>query len=804
MTRLPSSRVRRVLRTLLALVLALGAGAFLFALGLTVVSLGLPLPDALRGEAFPSLQIHDRHGKLLREVRTRGGALSSSVRLSELPGGVVPALLAAEDARFFSHPGVDPLAVLRAAAQMILERRVVSGASTITQQLARTVVPRPRTLRGKLSEMALALRIERSLSKERILEQYLSRVAFGPSVTGIDAASRFFFDKPAAALSLSEAATLVAIPRGPALYDPRRGTERVTRRRNRILERMRTGSLAPAEDLDLALASPVLLQRRHVEGGVLHFAQALLQGKLEPALRARDLRSVETTLDAGLQREVETLTARAAEDLSEAGGSALSVLVVENATGDVLAYVGSPAYGAADELGANDGVLALRQPGSALKPFLYAAAMADLGMTAASVLPDVPLTLVGAEGAYSPGNYDGRSHGPVRLRVALAGSLNVPAVAVAEQLGPSRLLELLHRVGFESLDRPPAHYGAALALGDGEVRLSELAVAYSTLARRGVRLPLRFARSARDARGDEVSVAMGSPKTALRADVAAAITDILADAGARAASFGRGSVLELPFAAAVKTGTSKGYRDNWTAGFTREITVVVWAGNFDGSPMIGSTGVTGAAPLFHDVMVAAMRGRTPEPLVDANASVEVEVCALSGARPGPACPHRIRDRFPRGHVPAGECSFHETVRIDPRSDLLAGPGCADAVLRTFERYPPKYAAWARAARRPVAPDRSSPRCPAPIAKATPLAGAVIEFPHEGARFALEPGEPAEIVLSARPPGGASSLRFVMDGKLLAEIAAPFELPWRLVPGTHRVEVEALGVRVASRDFEVAP
>ncbi len=797
---------RRMTRALFRASAALACAACLFAVGPVLASLCVPLPQALEDEPSPSLQVRDRHGKLLREIRTGAGALSSSVRLADLSGAVVPALLAAEDARFFSHPGVDPLAALRATAQMILERRIVSGASTLTQQLARTVVPRPRTLAGKLSEMALALRIERSLSKERILEQYLSRVAFGPNVTGIDAASRVFFDKPPSALSLAEAATLVAIPRGPTLYDPHHGTERVTRRRDRILERMRARSLARPEDLDLALASPVDLQRRHVEGGVLHFVQALLNGKLDATLPpARELSSVRVTLDAELQREVETLTARAAAELSRASGSALSVLVVENRTGDVLAYVGSPAYGEADKLGANDGVLALRQPGSALKPFVYAAALSELGMTAASLLPDVPLTLVGAEGAYSPGNYDGRSHGPVRLRVALANSLNVPAVAVAEQLGPARVLGVLHRVGFESLDASATHYGAALALGDGEVRLAELALAYSTLARRGVRIPLRFVEGARDARGNDVPGAPRTESAVMDADVAATLTDILADPDARAASFGRGSALELPFPAAAKTGTSKGYRDNWAAGFTREITVAVWAGNFDGSPMTGSTGVTGAAPLFHDVMIAAMRGREHGALVDASAFTEVLVCALSGERPGPGCTHRIRERFRPGSAPREECSLHETVRIDPRNGLLAGPACTDAVERTFERYPPRYAAWAKAARRPLAPEESSPRCPVPaIAKAAMLAGATIEFPHDGARFAMEPGEPAEIVLAARPPGGASSLRFVMDGTPLAEVEAPFELPWRLVPGTHRVEVEARGVRVASREFDVVP
>ena len=257
----------------------------------------------------------------------------------------------------------------------------------------------------------------------------------------------------------------------------------------------------------------------------------------------------------------------------------------------------SPSFTDAANQGENDGVLAKRQPGSALKPFVYELALEKLGFTAATVLPDVDQHWQHDGVDYHPQNYDGRYHGPVRLREALANSYNVPAVYTAALLGPGLLLERLRALGFASLDRDASYYGPALALGDGEVRLLELANAYATLARGGTWLPVR--------------AVVRPPSDAGRVVVAprelGVITDILADPHARLASFGENSALDLPFPVAVKTGTSKGFRDNWTVGYTSEVTVAVWVGNFDGSPMLGVSGVTGAGPLFREVMLAAHR-----------------------------------------------------------------------------------------------------------------------------------------------------------------------------------------------------
>ena len=601
----------------------------------------------------------DRDGQAIRELRSKDGKLSSRLTLAELSPAVVPALLAAEDARFYRHPGVDPLAMLRAFGQALVNRRLVSGASTLTQQLARAVVPRPRTWYGKWREAVIALRIERGLSKRQILEEYLNRVEFGPNLRGIDAASRRYFDKPASQLDLAEAAALVSIPRGPTLYDPARGTRALLLRRDRVLERMTRQGLANADAAHTAQLEPLRLTRGLARGGSEHLLQGLLSGALAPELRGERLQRVDSSIDSGLQREVAELSRRAARYGAEVGLSSVSVVVVENATAEVLAYVGSPDFYAQKALGQNDGARALRQPGSALKPFVYAAAMTGLGMTAATRLPDLELRLPTAEGVYSPRNYDGRFHGPVLVRDALANSLNVPAVYTASRVGPGQVLSLLHQAGFSSLSESAEHYGAALALGDGEVKLSELAQAYSMLARDGAFLPLRFYRRALLASGAQLSRTAPRPSAVIEARIARVLTDILADDLARAPEFGQGGPLSFPFQVAAKTGTSKGFRDNWTVGFTREVTVAVWAGNFDGTPMTGSTGITGAGPLFHEVMLAAMRGRSPSPLLDHTGLTNVEVCELSGERASDSCPHRRREWFTPGSEPRVGCEMHE-------------------------------------------------------------------------------------------------------------------------------------------------
>lgn len=749
-----------------------------------------PLAPAL--EAPSSTRVLDRAGLVLADVRHERFELAWPASGGQLSPWLEPALLAAEDARFRSHPGVDPLALLRAAGQALWHGRVVSGGSTITQQLARTLFARPRTLAGKWRELAYAIRLEAELDKDEILRAYLDRVAFGPTVRGVGAASQWYFDKPASALSLGEAAALAALVQAPSRLDPERHPERLAGRRDRVLARMAALGLAEPDAVERARRTPLGLHRGHVLPGAHHFVRAAVGGRLAGAAPAGATPALlETTLDGRLQREVERLVLGASARFADFRASAASVLVLDTASAEVLAYVGAPDLYASEALGQNDGVLALRQPGSTLKPFVYALGMMDLGLHPASVLPDLERRFLSPRGQFLPHNYDRRYHGPVRLAQALASSLNVPAVELAEQLGAERVLGTLKALGFSHLEQPAAFYGPGLALGVGEVQLAELAAAYAALGRGGLFQPLRYFRSQPRLAAQRV----------LSEDAARSVLAILSDPRERAATFGRDGPLELDRPVAVKTGTSKGNRDNWVIGTTAERTVAVWVGNFDGSPMLRSSGASGAGPLFHAVMEAALRvAGAPVATVATRAgghSPPVSVCAGSGMLAGPACPHRLT--LSGAAVPREPCSWHREP-CAPESGT---------VCRARETLPARYAGWAHASGRVEAPlalapaVASSDEAAVPAAMDTRAEPLRIIVPAAGQRFSLDPRvsrAQQELVLRAEATPG-QRVRFEVDGALVCEVGVPFACVWPLTVGVHRLDVSAAGGR-RSRSFRV--
>lgn len=782
---------------------ALRVGAALL-LGLVAWVAATPLPPELVSErASTSLRVVDANDRLLREVRADDGARARFIRLAELGPASRDALLAAEDHRFYAHVGVDPLAVMRACASAVSHLRVTSGASTLTMQLARTVRPHPRTLLGKIGEMVLALRIEASLPKDRILEEYMNRVSFGPNLRGFSAASHALFGKPPANLSVAEAAFLAALPRAPSEYAKAKNQSAVEQRRNRVIDRMQAMGAVDADAAQRARAEPVRPQLVRPVFGAPHLVQSLVGGALQryqPALAAVQAKSVAqlaTTIDGALQAEAVSALSATLANLRDKRATAGAVVVMDNASGDVLAYVGSPDFFDADHLGQNDGARALRQPGSTLKPFLYALAIEKLGFTAATILPDIASHFAVPDGTFSPHDYDGKLRGPVRLREALGNSLNIPAVWTLSQVGVEPFYGRLHELGFDSLNEAPEHYGLALSLGDGEVTLLDLAAAYATLARDGVFKPLRFVRRVEPVGAQPFDLAPGEERRVMSALAAAQVTDILSDPRARTASFGARTILDFSFPVAAKTGTSKGYRDNWVVGYTRSVTVAVWIGNFDGSEMENVSGISGAGPIFHAVMDAAMRRRATAPQADGSSlRVEgregvhrVEICPLSGGLATPDCPHKIRE-WVEEHAMLEPCNLHERVRIRRADGLRAGPACSaeEVEERGFERFPPEYQAWAVAASRPLAPPDFSPLCPAAPAATTDAYGTVgILFPEDGARFVMDPEKPEALQVLAVPlavPSGKREAALIVDGEVVDTVNSPFVANWRLKPGSH--------------------
>lgn len=791
---------KRILRGLVALVLA----PFVL---VGLVASFTPLPAELREPAPPSLRIYARGDKLLREVRADDGTRARPLPLKEFPKHATDAVLAAEDRNFYSHHGVDVVAVLRAAGSNVTHARVVSGASTITMQLARTVRPHRRSLWGKIAEAGLAVRIEWSLSKDEILEQYLNRVIYGPNLRGYAAASHAYFGVAPESLSVAEAALVAGLPRGPSIYVVTKRPELVRKRRDRVLDRMLESGFidqakfdaAKSEAIVPALDKPVL-GAPHLVRGLVSGALAKWQPGLDTALpRLKGEGRIQTTIDLELQRSAENAVRASLEAISDKHVTAASVIAVDNATGDVLAWVGSPGFFDESALGQNDGVIALRQPGSALKPFIYAEAMSKLGFTPATILPDVEIHIPLPNGGdYVPHDYDEKQRGPVRLREALGSSLNIPAVDTVRRVGTENALARLHAFGLESLGEDAEHYGPALALGDGEITLLELARAYSGLARGGVMKPLRLV--------DGVDPPAGTTNETRVVDekVAAMLADVLSDKVARMSAFGDQNVLEIPDAeVAAKTGTSKGYRDNVAVGFSRDVTVAVWAGNFDGSAMQGVSGITGAGPIFRAVMTAAVQGRPKRPLFSASDAARMglartSVCTVSGEVPAASCPHTIREWLPEDTAEHGApCTIHVALSVDRRNGLLAGPGCSaeETETRTFEHWPAPYEEWAIRLHRPVAPTESSPNCPLPegAAENARAGGARITYPFDHGRFVIDPDRPRELqVLEVKTDPANIDVR-IDDSPL------PKTHHWTLAAGEHTITAAgAKPIRISVR------
>jgi penicillin-binding protein 1C len=639
---------------------ALGAGLAGIATALVgvvwLLTAGSPLtPAELAPEDIVTLRVLDRQGGLLRDALTFEPGRARWTPLGEHAPSLVPLLVATEDRRFFGHPGVDPVAVAGAAWANFRAGRIVRGGSTLTQQLVRLVRPATarRTIAAKLREMADAVALERAISKPQILEQYLNRVPFSHNTRGFAAAARVYFGVDVAQLTVAQAATLVALVNGPTLYDPWRHPDRLAARRNAVLDACGTltdRERAAARDAPLGvLRAPGIAARAQARAP--HFVDALMPMLAQdPALAPA--RVVTTTIDPGLQLVAETSLRKRIGALAETGAGATTgaVVVLDHRSGEILALAGSPDYGDAANAGQVNGALTARQPGSALKPFTYALALAA-GETAASIVRDEPVAFAADEGVFRPGNYDDRFHGPVTLRRALANSYNVAAVQVLNRVGPARLLALLREAGLTMLDGDAGHYGLGLTLGNGEVTPLALAQAYAMLARGGVPVRPRWILTAADAAGARMPLpAQTADATArlLPAPVCALVADILADDDARAETFGRGSLLRFPFSVAAKTGTSQGFRDNWVAGFTGAVTVVVWVGRHDGAPMRGVSGLSGAGPIFHDVIeVAAARyGEGLPPMPGGPAGLERRPVTVLGqgltewfvTTPGPARP----------------------------------------------------------------------------------------------------------------------------------------------------------------------
>jgi penicillin-binding protein 1C len=764
--------------------------------------------DPVALEPRPGPLVLDRTGRVLRLVSEAQGG-----KLVTLPDRAVPKLVAAafvttEDQRFWRHPGIDPLAILRAAKSNLSHGRIVSGASTITQQLARLTFPGPRSYYGKLVEVCRSLRMELLLSKDEILRRYLDRVPLGNNLKGVEAGAGAYFGKTASQLTAGEAALLAALVKAPGAlnpYGPRR--DRLLARQRWVLSRMaRLGYLSPQE-LQVEQSNPVKFRGNGPRPPAFPFEAPHFVDLVLARERPADPGSqrIRTTLDLPLQQRAQAIVGSHRVRLLKAGASQAAAVIVANRSREVLALVGSCAYGSRDQ-GFNNGALAWRSPGSTLKPFLYALAL-DQGFTPASVLEDIERRYRTPRGEFIPANFDRVAHGPISFREALGNSLNLSAVHLLNLMGPETYYETLAEL--DLINRPeftPEHYGLGMVVGNPEVSLLQLAAAYACLGNGGRFGPLRLTMDSPKEEGTPIF----SPQAAF------IISDILSDPMARIRIFGGASAMNPPYRMAIKTGTSTRYRDLWAVAYTPEYTLAVWVGNFNGRPTVDLSGAGAAAPLVADLAEALFAGSAPPAFPKPAGVATAAVCAFSGLQPGPGCVHRRQELFLAGTEPQAVCSYHHPQEPWHRMPAnyagwlhqrfqQGGAGrfrLADFdpnLRKTFQTpvgsdirvgEPPRRRDGALVLGQPASP----PGGVYPPARDGGLALRVsISYPLPGDRFLLAPGaEVIRVTSKALCRDPLQAVTWFVDGREVAAIGPPYELPLDLSRGRHRLTVVGPG------------
>ena len=738
-----------------------------------------PLPSPYTRADVAAWTVVDANGIVLQRDTSDG--LRIPVQLSDVAPAMIQATVAAEDHRFWSHPGIDPLAIGRALVRLPFER---SGASTITQQLARRLYIDDGTpiLERKAREVLLAIQLDARYSKDEILSLYLNQVYYGRGAYGVEAAARLYFGVSAANLDLAQASFLAGLPQRPAEYGESPETPPLRGRQRYVLKRMvETGHATPLEAERAAAEHLALLppQTPVLAPHFVNYVHEVLE-RLRPDLVHTPDLIIETTLDAGLQAEAQAQVDYQLSLLRDKAVGNAAVVVLEPSTGRILTMVGSSNFNDASRSGQVNMALAPRQPGSALKPFLYATALTR-GFTAASMLLDIPSAFTSDAGLYEPLNYDRRFKGPVSLRSALASSLNVPAVRTLAALGVDSFLTTVHRFGLSTLTDAEV-YGLALTLGGGEVRLLDLTSAYATLANLGQPTVPYAIERIRDTAGNVIYERRApAMERVISQQHAFILADILSDPDARELGFGAAPTLRLPFRAAVKTGTTTEFRDNWTLGFTPQRAVGVWVGNADNSPMLNVSGVEGAGPIWRGVMEAAMRDTHPAWPEPPAGLTQVAICAPTGLLPGPNCPVTAEDWFVAGTEPSDSETYY--LR-DENSGLVLNP-------------PPEARSWALAAGLPLYEGTSAD------------SATFVVQPADGSVLYMAPELASQsVLLRASPPAGTRAVEFRVNGSMIERASPGQPVVWTLEPGSHVLEVRAVledGVMVTAQSrFEVLP
>lgn len=616
----------------------------IFTLGIlflsSVVFLILPPDNESLYPEFKSFDITDRNGILLRRVLSKDYKTSIWKDLREISPHMIKATIIREDKRFFLHNGVDFLAFVRAMYNNLRYRKLTSGGSTITMQVAKIILNhRKRTLINKIIEILYALKLEIHLNKAEILEIYLNRAPYGNQLYGVEAGSQFYFNKPSKQLSISESCILAILPQSPVVLNPYKNSK-IKRGKKRLLEQLLSSGAIDSTNFTLAINEPLSIEIESPIFKAPHFVDFILQKDID-----FENSRIASTIDINLQENIEKMLFTSIKTLSKYNVNQGAVVVMDTKTGEILAMVGSKDYFEENE-GQVNGCLALRQPGSSLKPFLYILALTN-GIPMSYLMNDTLTEFKLSDGTlFAPRNFGEKYHRLVRAREALGSSFNVPAVHLLDVLGVENFYKFLQKLHFSGLYKQPNFYGLSLSLGGAEVKLLELTNAYRAIANKGVWTEYKFIKDDKEKMGER----------AFSEQIAYIITDVLSDNSSRIKAFGDDSPLNLPFPCAVKTGTTKNFKDNWCVGFTERYTVGVWVGNFDGSPMNGVSGISGAAPLFRDIMIELHRDEYPEEFEKPKSIITLKVCARTGLIARKECP-TLEELFVFGTEPKDTCQY---------------------------------------------------------------------------------------------------------------------------------------------------
>jgi penicillin-binding protein 1C len=672
-----------------------------------------------RAAQFETTRILDREGNLLYEILDPQAGRRTYVPFEQISPYMLAAIIATEDSQFYSHPGFDLGAILRAVWQNYTQGEIVSGASTITQQIARNLLFTPeersrRTPLRKTREVLLAAEITRRYSKEEIIELYLNQHYFGNLAYGVEAAAQTYFDTPADKLTLAQASFLAGLVQAPSVYDIYTNSEATLGRHRQVLTLMvdtsaeqgcifvkagqqpicvlpEDAGAAAAEIINYEFPTPdIQIRFPHW----VNFVRSELEQIYDSQTIYRSGFTVYTTLDPVLQQRAQDIVRAQVEALADKRATNGALVAIQPNTGEILAMIGSANYEDEEIDGQINMAVRPRQPGSSIKPLTYAAAF-EKGWTPATLIWDVPSEFPPSGNPddprppYEPVNYDERFHGPVTVRTALANSYNIPAVKTLDFVGiyddidtpqADGFIGFAQRVGITTLDRDD--YGLSLTLGGGDVTLLQLATVYATLANGGKQVPPIAILRIEDSSGAVVyNYEQPAGEQLIRAEHAYLITDILSDNQARTPAFGPNSLLNLPFKVSAKTGTTNDFRDNWTLGYTPDITIGVWVGNADYTPMQNTSGLTGAAPIWNEVMQFAqdrLTGGQPSPVSRPAGVVDHVVCSISGAEPSQWCPSQKTELFASDQPPLPkDQDLWREAWVDGFSLELASAECAE-------------------------------------------------------------------------------------------------------------------------------